>query len=181
MDPALSSAQLEGALALYRDCASTQTVEGEELLHANLDIDEHGSPVSIEPADWLVFFVPGLQKQWWHPFAHDRHKHCFVMRRGSVGYILVEPWWRRMMISTLTAEQARKFLIWGARGDVLLARENVPGAGSQLHGWMTCAAFTSYLLGRSYRVWTPHGLYRRLLREPGVRRVNPFALLRDPP
>jgi hypothetical protein len=148
-------------------------------LETNLETDEHGSPVSLEPADWLVFFVPGLQRQWWHPFAHKRHKHCFVMRRGSTGYLLVEPWWHRMMISTLTATQARKFLIWGARGDVLLVREKIPGAGSQVRGWMTCAALTSYLLGRSYRVWTPHGLYRRLLQEQGVLRVNPLFLLQE--
>ena len=102
------------------------------------------------------------------------------MRRGSDGgYMLVEPWWRRIMISTLTPEQARKFLIWGARGDVLLVRENVPGAGSQVRGWMTCAALTAYLLGRNYAVWTPHGLYQRLLRETGVRRVNPLFLLQE--
>ena len=66
-------------------------------------------------------------------------------------------WWRRMMISTLSADEARKFLIWGARGGVLLVRENIPGAGSQVRGWMRCAALTAYLLGRSYRVWTPMG------------------------
>jgi hypothetical protein len=60
---------------------------------------------------------------------------------------------------------------------MLLVRENVPGAGSQVRGWMTCAAMTSYLLGRNYAVWTPHGLYQRLLREPGVCRVDPFPLL----
>jgi hypothetical protein len=147
---------------------------------ADLAIDEHNSPVTLEPADWLVLFVPGLQKQWWHPLVHERHKHCFVMRPASAGgYILVEPWWHRMMISTLTAAQARKFLAWGARGDLLLVRENIPGAGSQVRGWMTCAALTAYLLGRNYRVWTPHGLYRRLLREPGVCRVNPLHLLQD--
>lgn len=182
MDSSLTSTRFDGAVGrcgFVYDDADKWTDERDELLEAHLEIDEHGSPVTLEPADWLVFFVPGLQKQWWHPFAHERHKHCFVMRRGSEGYILVEPWWHRMMISTLTAEQARKFLIWGARGDVLLVRENIPGAGSQVRGWMTCAALTSYLLGRSYRVWTPHGLYRRLLRERGVRRVNPLHLLQD--
>jgi hypothetical protein len=161
------------------DDANNATDQRHEFHEAHLEIDEHGSPVSLEPADWLVFFVPGLQKQWWHPFAHERHKHCFVMRRAAGGYILVEPWWHRMMISTLTAEQARKFFIWGGRGDVLLVRENIPGAGSQVRGWMTCAALTSYLLGRGYRVWTPHGLYRRLLRESGVRRVDPLHLVQD--
>ena len=149
-----------------------------QLSEADFEIDQHGSPVALAPADWLVLFVPGLRKQWWHPFVHARHKHCFVMRPGATGeYILVEPWWTRMMISTLTADQARKFLLWGARGDVLLVRENIPGAGSQVRGWMTCAALTSYLLGRRYSVWTPHGLYRRLLREPGVRRVDPLQLV----
>ncbi len=145
---------------------------------ANIGIDQHGSPVTLEPTDWLVLFVPGLQKQWWHPFAHPRHKHCFLMRPGDTsGYVLVEPWWTRMMIAPLTAAQARKFLQWGTHGDVLLVRENIPGAGSQVRGWMTCAALTAYILGRKYAVWTPHGLYRRLLREPGVRRVNASLLL----
>jgi hypothetical protein len=202
MFPDLASAQIESAMVLCRACAAPMTrveslaaamcrcgfvlederrqlPEGHEFLELSIEIDENGSPVSLEPADWLVCFVPGLQKQWWHPFAHERHKHCFVMRRGSGGYLLVEPWWHRMMISTLTPAQARKFLIWGSRGDVLLVRENIPGAGSQVRGWMTCAALTSYLLGRDYRVWTPHGLYLRLLREPGVRRVNPLFLLQD--
>src|SRR3954470_5653073 len=149
-----------------------------ELSELKIEIDQHGSLVALEPADWLVLFVPGLRKQWWHRFVHDRHKHCFVMRPGASGqYILVEPWWTRMMISTLDAAQAQKFLLWGSRGDVLLVRERIPGAGSQVRGWMTCAALTAYLLGRNYSVWTPHGLYRRLLREPAVRRVNPLQLL----
>lgn len=163
----------------------TDTIRNEaptvrEPSEADIEIDEHGSPVTLEPADWLVLFVPGLRKQWWHPFVHVRHKHCFLMRpSGAGGYILVEPWWTRMMISTLTAAQARKFLLWGVRGDVLLVREKIPGAGSQVRGWMTCAALTAYLLGRSYPVWTPHGLYRRLLRERGVRRVSSLRLLQD--
>jgi hypothetical protein len=43
--------------------------------------------------------------------------------------------------------------------------------------WMTCATLASYLLGRRYWVWTPHGLYKLLLREPGVCRVDVSALL----
>jgi hypothetical protein len=142
-----------------------------------IEVDQHGSPVTLEPADYLVLFVPGLQRQWWHPLVHVRHKHCFLMRPdGAGGYILIEPWWTRMMVARLTAAQARKFLLWGAQGDVLFVRENIPGTGCQVRGWMTCAAFTAYLLGRSYAVWTPHGLFRRLLREPGVRRVNALHL-----
>ncbi len=145
---------------------------------ALIEIDHNGSPVTLEPAEWLVLFVPGLRRQWWHPFAHPRHKHCFLMRPDAAGgYIIVEPWWTRMMVSTLSAEQARKFLLWGAQGDMLLVRENVPGAGSQVRGWMTCAAMTAYLLGRGFPVWTPHGLYQRLLREPETRRVNASLLL----
>ena len=82
------------------------------------------------------------------------------------------------MTATITSEQARKFLLWGARGDVLHVREFIPGQGSQLRGWMTCAALASYLLGRRYWVWTPHGLYTRLLREPNVCRVDVSRLVR---
>jgi hypothetical protein len=35
------------------------------------------------------------------------------------------------LMATITSEQARKFLIWDARGDVLHVREAVPGRGSQ--------------------------------------------------
>lgn len=138
-----------------------------------LEIDRDGSPVTLEPGNWFVLFVPGLQKQWWHPFVNKRHKHVFAMRpAGKDEWTLFEPWWHRLLTATITAEQARKFLLWGARGDVLLVRETVPGHGSQVRGWMTCAALASYLLGRKYWVWTPHGLYKLLLREPNVCRVD---------
>jgi hypothetical protein len=81
-------------------------------------------------------------------------------------------------MTTITSEQARKVLFWGARGDVLCVRESVPGCGGQLRGWITCAALASYLLGRPYWVWTPHGLYKLLLREPNVRRVDVSRLVR---
>ncbi len=143
-----------------------------------LEIDEDGSPVTLEPASWFVCFVPGLQKQWWHPLVNKRHKHVFAMRPAGPGeWTLFEPWWHRLLTATITAEQARKFLLWGARGDVLLVREAIPGQGSQVRGWMTCAALASYLLGRKYWVWTPHGLYKLLLREPGVCRVDVSVLL----
>jgi hypothetical protein len=60
---------------------------------------------------------------------------------------------------------------------VLLVREFIPGRCSQVRGWANCAVLTSYLLGRPYRVWTPHGLYKRLLREPGVCRVKDVSVL----
>lgn len=34
-----------------------------------LELDQNGSPVTIEPRGWFVCIVPGLQKQWWHPFV----------------------------------------------------------------------------------------------------------------
>ena len=143
-----------------------------------LEIDKDGSPLTIAPREWLVCFVPGLLKQWWHPFVNKRHKHVFVMRPAGPGeWTLFEPWWHRILIATITSEQARKFLIWGARGDVLHVREAVPGRGSQVRGWMTCAALAAYLLGRRYWVWTPHGLYKLLVREPGVCRIDVSALL----
>lgn len=61
---------------------------------------------------------------------------------------------------------------------MLLVREAIPGRGGQVRGWMNCAALACYLLGRPYWVWTPHALYRRLLREPTVCRVDSRSLLR---
>ena len=143
-----------------------------------LEVDEDGSPVTLEAGSWFVCFVPGLVKQWWHPFVHKVHKHVFAMRPARPGeWMLFEPWWHRLLTATITSEQARKFLAWGARGDVLLVREAIPGRGSQVRGWMTCAGLASYLLGRAYWVWTPHGLYKLLLREPNVCRVDVSVLL----
>ncbi len=146
---------------------------GRDLEVMELEIDQDGSPVTLEAAAWYVCFVPGLKKQWWHPFVDDHHKHVFALRPAGPGHwTLFEPWWHRLLTATITSEQARKFLLWGARGDVLHVREAVPGRGSQVRGWMTCAALASYLLGRKYWVWTPHGLYKLLLREPNVCRVD---------
>ncbi|MHB1198794.1 MAG: hypothetical protein ACYCZ6_04395 [Polaromonas sp.] len=152
--------------------------KGGELKTIELEIDQDGSPVTLEARSWFVCIVPGLQKQWWHPFVNRRHKHVFAMRPARPGeWTLFEPWWHRLLTATITSEQARKFLLWGARGDVLHVREAVPGQGSQIRGWMTCATLTSYLLGRKYWVWTPHGLYKLLLREPTVCRVDVARLV----
>jgi len=151
---------------------------GRDLEVIELEVDENGSPVTLEPRGWFVCFVPGLKKQWWHPFVHERHKHVFAMRpAGPSEWTLFEPWWHRMLVATISSEQARKFLLWGAGGDVLLVREFIPGRGSQVRGWPNCAVLISYLLGRPYWVWTPHGLHKRLLREPGVCRVDVSVLL----
>lgn len=116
-----------------------------------LELDKDGSPVAIEPRGWFVCIVPGLVKQWWHPFVHERHKHVFAMRPAGPGqWTLFEPWWHRLLTATITSEQARKFLMWGAHGDVLHVREAVPGRGSQVRGWMTCATrlpLTSWAAG----------------------------------
>lgn len=150
-----------------------------DLEEIKLELDKDGAPVTIEPRAWFVCFVPGFAKQWWHRFVHERHKHVFAMRPAGPGqWTLFEPWWHRLLTATITSEQMRKFLIWGVRGDVLHVCEAVPGRGSQMRGWITCATFASYLLGRKYWVWTPHGLYKLLLREPGVCRVAVSALLR---
>jgi len=143
-----------------------------------LAVDADGALVTLEAGSWFVCFVPGLSKQWWHPLVNERHKHVFAMRpAGPDEWTLFEPWWHRLLTATINSLQAKKFLLWGARGDVLLVREAIPGRGSQVRGWMTCAALASYLLGRSYWVWTPHGLYKLLLREPNVCRVDVSALL----
>lgn len=145
---------------------------------ANLQINPDGSLVELEPADWFMCLVPGIDKQWWHPFVNKCHKHVFAMRPAeNCKWTLFEPWWTRLLTATITGEQAKKFLRWGALGDVLLVREAIPDSGGQVRGWMTCAALATYLLGRPYWVWTPHALYRRLPREPNVCRVDVSELL----
>jgi hypothetical protein len=138
-----------------------------------IEIDSDGSPVSFPAAEWFVCFVPGLQKQWWHRFANGRHQHVFLMRMVDEGsWILVEPWWTRMLVSVLTLDEAVKFLRWGATGNILQVREDIPGRGNQARGWSNCAVLTAFLLGRSFWTWTPHGLYHRLLAERGTRAID---------
>lgn len=144
-----------------------------ELIDAPIPIDANGSPVTIEPSYWYVCFVPGLNRQWWHPFVHPLHKHVFVIRPdGDEQWLLIESWWNRILATNLTSRQAELFLRWAARGSILLVRERIPGRSSQLRGWMNCAALVAHHLGRRYWVWTPHQLYRVLRREKDTREVN---------
>ena len=86
--------------------------------------DENGSLVTVDPVDWIICFVPGLQRQWWHRFVHHKHKHVFAMRPTNTGsWLLVEPWWSRMMVTILPPADAVKFLRWGGTGDILRVRE----------------------------------------------------------
>ena len=141
-------------------------------------VDPFGSLVTVEPADWLICFVPGLQKQWWHRFAHRTHKHVFAMRPMETGsWVLVEPWWTRFMITVLPSPDAVKFLRWGASGDILRVREAVPGNANQARGWSNCAVLTAFVLGRRSRSWTPHGLYLELVKEKDVRHEDVEDLL----
>ena len=142
-------------------------------------VDANGSPVTLEAATWFVCFVPGLRRQWWHAFADSRHKHVFALRPLEDGtWLLMEPWWSRMMVNVLTLEQAITFLRWGGMGDVLKVRERIPGHGSQMRGWANCSVLVSYMLGRSYWTWTPNGLYRRLAGEADVEQVDVAGFLR---
>jgi AefR-like transcriptional repressor, C-terminal domain len=143
-----------------------------------LIIDDEGAPVTIAPRTWFVCFVPGLRRQWWHRFVLSKHKHVFALHRNADGrWTLFEPWWSRLLVATVTTEGAIPFLRWGMLGEILEVREDVPGAGSQMRGWMNCAALTAFMLGRSYWVWSPSALYRRLSSEPDVARVDMGSVL----
>lgn len=143
-----------------------------------LQLNADGSLVQLDAADWFVCFVPGIEPEWWHAFVNKRHTHVFAMRPAeNCKWTLFEPWWTRLLTATISSEQAKKFLQWGAQGDVLLVREAIPGRGSSIRGWMSCAALAAYLLGRPYWVWTPHALYRRLLRESNVCRIDVSELV----
>lgn len=138
-----------------------------------INVDQDGAPISSPAVEWFVCFVPGLRKQWWHRFAHARYKHVYAMRPlGGGEWLIVEPWWTRMMIRVLTLDQAMRYLRWGAAGTIMCATEHVPGNASQMRGWANCSVLVAFLLGRGYRTWTPNGLRVRLAAEPGTSRVE---------
>jgi hypothetical protein len=142
--------------------------------------DKNGSLIAVDAVDWIICFVPGLQRQWWHRFVNHKHKHVFAMRPMDTGnWLLVEPCWSRLMVTILPLADAVKFLRWGGAGDILRVREAIPGNGSQFRGWSNCAVLTAFVLGRTSWTWTPHGLYRELLREKATRHVNVEQLLAD--
>ncbi|BAI99112.1 hypothetical protein Sj15T_31950 [Sphingobium sp. TA15] len=179
MIPSDETAQVRAARFRRRDHPTLhqKAVPGVPRDLAN-SIDENGSLVTVPPVDWIVCFVPGLQSQWWHRFVLSKHKHVYAMRPTSTGsWLLVEPWWTRMMVTILPPADAVKFLRWGGTGDILRVREAVPGHASQLRGWSNCAVLTAFVLGRRSWTWTPHGLFRRLLRETSTRRENVEDLL----
>lgn len=145
-----------------------------------IEIDANGCPVTLEAAEWLVCFVPGLQKQWWHGLVNAKHKHVFAMRMVDENtWLIMEPWWTRNMVNVLSFDQAVKYLRWAATGDIIKVREAIPGRGSQTRGWSNCAVMVSFLLGRRYRTWSPHGLYKRLKAEQDAQIVDVSRLLVD--
>ncbi len=149
-----------------------------KLEEAKLSLNPDGTLVRLEPGSWFVCFVPAIAKEWWQGLLHPTHTHVFAIRpEGDGDWTVFEPSWTRLLVATITTEQAIKFLIWGAKGDVLLVREESPGHSSQLRGIMTCAALAAHMLGKNYPVWTPHQLYRRLIREPNVCKVDVSRLL----
>lgn len=138
-----------------------------------LEVDENGAPVTFAPARWLVCFVPGLRRQFWHRFVHRTHKHVLMLKPNPDGtWTLFEPWWTRLLVRTISTEQAARFLHWAAMGDALLVEENVPGRGSQFHGWSNCVSLATFVLGRSYCVWSPHALFKRLLSEEHTQHIS---------
>ncbi|HKZ09975.1 MAG TPA: TetR/AcrR family transcriptional regulator C-terminal domain-containing protein [Rhodanobacteraceae bacterium] len=144
----------------------------------DIEIDANGSPVTLEAADWLVCFVPGLRKQWWHGLVDAKHKHVFAMRMVDENtWLIMEPWWTRNMVNVLSFDQAVQFLRWAAAGDIIKVREAIPGHGSQTRGWSNCAVLVSFMLGRRYRTWSPHGLYKKLKAEQGAEVVDVSRLL----
>jgi len=152
---------------------SVVAIKGAEGVPRSLDVDEHGAPVTFEPARWLVCFVPGLRSQFWHRFVHRTHKHVLMLKPNPDGtWTLFEPWWTRLLVRTISSDQAVRFLRWAAMGDALLVEEEVPGRGSQFRGWSNCASLATFVLGRSYCVWSPHGLFKRLRSEAQTQHID---------
>lgn len=172
-----------GAVHAGRPCALRRTDLGSDLAtqlpwsRRSILVDEHGAPVTFEPARWLVCFVPGLRPQFWHRFVHETHKHVLMLKPNADGtWTLFEPWWTRLLVRTISGEEALRFLHWAALGDVLLVEEEVPGRGTQFRGWCNCASLATFVLGRPYWVWSPHALFKRLRAEARTRAIDIAAL-----
>jgi hypothetical protein len=82
-------------------------------------------------------------------------------------------------VASLDVLDAVKFMRWASTGDVLRVKEHLPGRALHTRGSSNCAVLTALLLGSRSWSWTPHGLYRRLVSEPGVSRVDMDALLHE--
>jgi hypothetical protein len=153
--------------------APSETIASVLQSSQRLDVDEYGAPVTFEPSRWLVCFVPGLRGQFWHRFVHKTHKHVMMLKPNPDGtWTLFEPWWTRLLVRTISPDQAVRFLQWAHMGDVLLVEENVPGHGSQFHGWSNCVSLATFVLGRSYWVWSPNALFKRLLSEDRTQKID---------
>lgn len=121
-----------------RESPSRLNVVGDVPPDLTNNVDENGSLVTVDPADWIVCFVPGLRRQWWHRFVHHRHKHVFAMRpTGTGSWLLVEPRWTRKMVTILPPADAVRFLRWGATGDILRVREAVSGKAARFAAGLT--------------------------------------------
>jgi hypothetical protein len=93
-----------------------------KLEEVKLSLNPDGTLIRLEPGSWFVCFVPAITKEWWHGLLHPKHTHVFAIRPERDGtWTVFEPSWTRLLVATITTEQAIKFLIWGAKGDVLLA------------------------------------------------------------
>ncbi|MGH8177516.1 MAG: hypothetical protein ACREV5_14745 [Steroidobacter sp.] len=73
------------ALASNWDAVPRGTTDGRSHIEGvpnelAIEIDANGSPVTVQEADWLVCFVPGLQRQWRRRYTHAKHKHVFALR-----------------------------------------------------------------------------------------------------
>lgn len=146
---------------------------------AELSFNPDGSLVDLPERNWLVCFVPPLDRRLWHVLVQSRFTHVFAIRKHKGRWTLFEPWWTRLLVANLSEKQALKYLCWADKGEVFLVPEVVPGHGSQMRGWMNCAGLVSYMLGRPYWVWTPRALYTRLRAERTTKAVSIPEVIRS--
>ena len=114
-------------------------------------VDANGTLASLPPAEWLVCFVPGLRREWWHRFAHPRHHHVFAMRpldtdAISGRWLLVESWKHRLHVPVLPPSEAARFLRWASLGDILRVRELATACGA---AWLRTEAGGAGPTGRA--------------------------------
>lgn len=126
--------------------------------------------------EWFVAFVDAGRNLWWHRFAREGFRHCFMFAYDTVGerWIVFDPLVDGVYLRALPSRGLDRVIeeIWRLNGTVLRAKCR-GHAIRRPRLFATCVTQIVHILGlKGCAVW-PHGLYRMLLRhgaEPAFQR-----------
>jgi len=116
---------------------------------------------------WYVVFEPAGRKQWFHRFLEKDFTHCYLMTKSEAGlfWIIINPAWETIHIDYRLVETFPNARDYAGDHAIIVEYETSIQQGfigCQL-GILTCVDLAKRVLGiKSYKIWTPYQLYRRL-------------------